>query len=194
MEQYKTVELFNANAEMYWNIDKFIESQGFSNVVEYCAVLLEKLGSVAWCTQIVTDDMYHQSNRDLNWVYEETIQRLEKNYNLCIISCIGLWNGTYKGTLQDITTIDIPWGDVIKLEIKDKALEITTAHHDGRNTYKIYCVDSNSPTVEEFYNEKQNNDYYDYEYDVNLDNEKDIEEYIDIYCLSMYDLFYECKI
>lgn len=149
MEQYRTIELFNANAEMYW---------------------------------------------DLDWVYEETIQRLEKNYNLCIIPCVGRWNGPHNGALQDITTIDIPWCDVIKLEIKDKALEITTAHHDGRNTYKIHCMDSNSPTVEEFYNEKQNNDYYDYKHGATLYNEKDIEEYINLYCLSMYDLFHECKI
>ena len=195
MEQYRIVELFNANSEMYWNVDKFVESQGFSNVVEYCAEILETIGSVEWCAKTAKADMYQQVSRDLDWVYEETIQRLEKNYSLCIISCIGRWNGTYQGKLQDISTLDhIPWCDVIKLEIKDKALEITTAHHDGRNTYRIYCMDSNSPTVKEFYNEKQNNDYYDYEHGATLGNDKDIQEYINIYCLPMYDLFYEGKI
>ena len=54
-------------------------------------------------------------------------------------------------------------------------------------------MDSNSPTVEEFYNEKQENNY-NYEHGATLDNDKDIQEYINTYCLSMYDLFYEGKI
>nr|DAE86434.1 MAG TPA: endoribonuclease [Caudoviricetes sp.] len=187
MEQYRRVELFNANSEIYWNINKFVESQGFSNVVEYCAEILSKMGSVDWCTATVKEDMYNQSNRDLEFIYEDTIERLERNYKLCYIPC--------NGTLQDISTLDhIPWCDVIKLEIKDKTLEITTAYHGGRSTYVVYCMDSNSPMVEEFYNEKQENDYYDYEHGATLDNDKDIQEYINTYCLPMYDLFYEGKI
>lgn len=187
MEQYRRVELFNANSEIYWNINKFVESQGFSNVVEYCAEILSKVGSVDWCTATVKEDMYNQSNRDLEFIYEDTIERLERNYKLCYIPC--------NGTLQDISTLDhIPWCDVIKLEIEDKTLEITTAYHGGRSTYVVYCMDSNSPSIEEFYNEKQENDYYDYEHGATLDNDKDIQEYINLYCLSMYDLFYEGKI
>ena len=71
MEQYRIVELFNANSEIYWNINKFVESQGFSNVVEYCAEILSKVGSVDWCTATVKEDMYNQSNRDLEFIYEE---------------------------------------------------------------------------------------------------------------------------
>nr|DAD73571.1 MAG TPA: hypothetical protein [Myoviridae sp. ctwmI4] len=55
-------------------------------------------------------------------------------------------------------------------------------------------MDSNSPSIEEFYNEKQENNYYDYEHGATLDNDKDIQEYINTYCSPMYDLFYEGKI
>lgn len=195
MEQYRTIKLFNANSDIYWNVNKFVESQGFNNVAEYCAEILGKLGSVEWCTKTATDDMYKQSNIDLEFIYEDTIERLERNYKFCYVPSVGRWNGICKGTLQDISSLEhIPWCDVIKLEIKDKALEITTTHHDGRNTYIVYCIDSNSPTVEEYSSEKQNNDYYDYEHGATLDNKNDIDEYISRYCLPIYDMFYEGKI
>lgn len=35
----KVIELYNANSDMYWNLDEFLKSIGYKNVQEYCAYL-----------------------------------------------------------------------------------------------------------------------------------------------------------
>lgn len=35
--QNKTIELYNRNANYYWNVEKFVTEQGYENVCAYCA-------------------------------------------------------------------------------------------------------------------------------------------------------------
>lgn len=187
----KTVELFNRNNEYYWNVYKFVTEQGFKNPCEYCAEVLSQLGTEQWCIETATADMYEQSNMDLGYLYEDTLQYLDKNYNIVCIPTQGLWNGTYKGGLQDIKTLDICiHDDVQKITIDNKSMIIDVSHHDGNNKYILYFVDTTNPTVEEYYNELENNDYYDYVQGATLENQKDIQEYINKYAIELYDLWY----
>ena len=77
--------------------------------------------------------------------------------------------------------------EVQKVTIKDKALIIDVSHHDGKNQYILYFVESHNPCIEEYYNELQGNDYH--EYGVTLDNQQDAENYIDTYAIGLYDLW-----
>lgn len=53
-----------------------------------------------------------------------------------------LWNGIYKGELQNINSIyDVLNYEIKTITIKDNYLEIVTSHHDGNNTYQLYFAD-----------------------------------------------------
>lgn len=191
----KTVELYNVNSEYYWDVNTFVTEQGYKNVCEYCADVFDKLGSVEWCTEQATEDMYRQQYEDFNFIYDDILCCLNKNYNIVCIPTQGRWNGTYKGNLQDCNNIDMCiHDDVQKITIEGKSLVIDISHHDGNNQYILYFVESHNPTIEEYYNELKNNDYYDYEYGVTLDNQQDVENYINTYAIDLYDLWNKGKL
>lgn len=41
----KTVELYNTDSEMYWNIEEFLKVFGYKNVQEFCAYERDTLGT-----------------------------------------------------------------------------------------------------------------------------------------------------
>nr|DAU72529.1 MAG TPA: hypothetical protein [Caudoviricetes sp.] len=189
----KTIELYNRNNDYYWNVEKFVTEQGYQNVCAYCADVLDRLGSVEWCKEQATQDMYTQQDLDFENIYENTLLPLNEKYYIVCIPTQGRWNGTYKGGLQDCKHIDMCINyEVQKVTIKDKALIIDVSHHDGNNQYVLYFVESNKPTIEEYYNELQDN--YLYEYYSVLRDKKDIENYINTYAIDLYDLWYKGNI
>lgn len=191
----KTVELYNRNSDYYWNVEKFVTEQGYKDVCAYCADVLDKLGTVEWCTEQATKDMYNQQYVDFDFIYDDILYGLNKNYNIVCILTQGRWNGTYKGNLQDCNNIDMRiHDDVQKITIEGKSLVINISHHDGNNQYILYFVESYNPTIEEYYNELQDNDYYDYECSVTLDNKQDAENYINTYAIDLYDLWNKGKL
>lgn len=193
--QNRTVELYNVNIPYYWDVEKFVNDNGYQNVCEYCADVFDRLGSVEWCTSQATEDMYKAQYEDLELLYEDILNSLNEKYNIVCIPTQGRWNGTYKGGLQDCKHIDMCLQyDVQKVTIKDKALIIDVAHHDGNNQYILYFVDTDKPTTEEYYNMVNNNGYSEYVQGVTLNNEKDIKDYIKKYAIDLYDLWYHGKI
>lgn len=59
-EHMKIVELYNANSDIYWNLDKFLEHFGYKNVQEYCAYERDTVGTKEYCNTIVSNAMYQQ--------------------------------------------------------------------------------------------------------------------------------------
>lgn len=51
--QNKTVELYNRNSDYYWNVEKFVTEQGYSNVCEYCYKYYGFMGT--WCIRYIKD-------------------------------------------------------------------------------------------------------------------------------------------
>lgn len=150
----KTVELFNRNEEYYWNVNKFVTEQGFENPCEYCAKVLNQLGTEQWCIDTATSDMYQQSEKDLEWICEETLDYLDKHYYATVKPISERWNGTYKGELQNINSIyDVFTYDVKTITIEGNCLKVVTSHHDGNNTYELYFSDY------KLYENENENDY-----------------------------------
>lgn len=73
-----TVELYNRNSDYYWNVEKFVTEQGYQNVYAYCADVLTKLGTIKWCTEQATQDMYNQQYSDFDYIYENTLLPLNE--------------------------------------------------------------------------------------------------------------------
>lgn len=135
----KTVELYNANSEMYWNLDEFLKATGYKNVQEYCAHQHDTLGTKEYCTQIVRDDMYKQANEDLEIIIEDNLEYLFNNYYVTVKPISKCWNGTYKGELQNVKHIsDVLNYEVVSISIIDNCLRLVVSHHDGRNIYDLY--------------------------------------------------------
>lgn len=176
----KTVELYNRNSNYYWNVNTFVTEQGYKNVCEYCADVLNRLGSIEWCTEQAIQDMYNSQYQDFDFLYEDILSRLNEKYHIWCIPKQGLWNGTRLGGLQDCKHIDMCIEyDVQKVTIKDKALIIDVAHHDGNNQYILY-----------FTEHTEINDISDIPI---LDKHKQ-EQYINTYAIGLYDLWYNGNI
>ena len=140
--QNKTVELYNRNSDFYCNVEKFIMEQGYKNVCEYCADVFDKLGTVEWCTEQAKNSMYEQQEMDLEFIVENTLEYLDKNYFITVRPISERWNGIYKGELQNVNNIyDVLNYEINTITIKDNYLEIVTSHHDGNNTYQLYFAD-----------------------------------------------------
>ena len=140
--QNKTIELYSRNNPFYWDVEKFVTEQGYQNVCDYCANVLNKLGSTKWCKAQATQDMYKQQDRDLNYLCEDTLEYLFNNYYATVKPISKRWNGVYKGELQNVNNIsDVLNYNIQTVTIKDNYLEIVTSHHDGYNTYEIYFSD-----------------------------------------------------
>lgn len=175
-----TVELYNRNSDYYWNVEKFVTEQGYKNACEYCADILSKLGSIEWCTEQAKQDMYNQQYQDFEYLYDDILSRLNEKYHIWCIPTQGTWRGTFKGGLQDYKHIDMCINyEVQKVTIKDKALIIDVAHHDGNNQYILYFTEhteisdiSEIPIM-----------------DINKQN-----KYIENYAIDLYDLWYNGNI
>ena len=163
--QNKTVELYNRNSEYYWNVEKFVTEQSYK---------------VEWCKKQATQDMYNQQYIDFDFIYEDILNRLNEKYNIWCIPTQQTWNGTRLGGLQDCKHIDMCLNyEVQKVTIKDKALIIDVAHHDGNNQYILY-----------FAEHTEINDISDIPI-------MDIDEqnlYIENYAIGLYDLWYNGNI
>lgn len=176
----KKVELYNRNNDFYWNVDKFVTEQGYKNVCEYCANIFDRLGTVEWCKEQVKNAMYEQQELDFEYLYEDILNGLNEKYYIWCIPTQGRWNGTYKGGLQDCKHIDMCLDyEVQKVTIKDKALIINVAHHDGNNQYILYFTEhteisdiSSVPIM-------------------NIDEQN---KYIENYAIDLYDLWYNGNI
>lgn len=172
-----TVELYNRNSDYYWNVEKFVTEQGYQNVYAYCADVLTKLGTIKWCTEQATQDMYNQQYSDFDYIYENTLLPLNEKYYIWCIPTQGTWNGTRLGGLQDCKHIDMCINyEVQKVTIKDKALIIDVAHHDGNNQYILYFTEhteiSDISEIPIMDIDKQN-------------------KYIENYAIGLYDLWYK---
>lgn len=140
--QNKTVELYNRDNNYYWNVQEFIKCCGYKNVQEFCAYERDTVGTKEYCTQIVENAMYEQQEMDLEFIIENTLEYLDKNYFITVRPTSKLWNGIYKGELQNINSIyDVLDYEIKTITIKDNYLEIVTSHHDGNNTYQLYFAD-----------------------------------------------------
>lgn len=140
--QNKTVELYNRDNNYYWNVQEFIKCCGYKNVQEFCAYERDTVGTKEYCTQIVENAMYEQQEMDLEFIIENTLEYLDKNYFITVRLTSELWNGIYKGELQNINSIyDVLNYEIKTITIKDNYLEIVTSHHDGNNTYQLYFAD-----------------------------------------------------
>ena len=140
--QNKTVELYNRDNNYYWNVQEFIKCCGYKNVQEFCAYERDTVGTKEYCTQIVENAMYEQQEMDLEFIIENTLEYLDKNYFITVRPTSELWNGIYKGELQNINSIyDVLNYEIKTITIKDNYLEIVTSHHDGNNTYQLYFAD-----------------------------------------------------
>lgn len=176
----KTVELYNRNSEYYWNVEKFVTEQDYQNVCEYCVSVFDKLGSVEWCKEQAKEDMYTQQNLDFEDIYENTLLPLNEKYYIWCIPTQQTWQGTRKGGLQDCKHIDMCINyEVQKVTIKDKALIIDVAHHDGNNQYVLYFTEhteiidiSEIPIMD---TDEQN-------------------KYINTYAIDLYDMWYNGNI
>lgn len=176
----KIVELYNRNSNYYWNVEKFVTEQGYQNVCAYCADVLDKLGSVEWCTEQATQDMYSQQYIDFDYLYEDILTRLNERYNIWCIPTEQTWNGTRLGGLQDCKHIDMCIHDEVqKVTIKDKALIIDVAHHDGNNQYILY-----------FTEHIEINDIS----SIPITNKKEQNLYIKNYAIGLYELWYKGNI
>lgn len=83
--------------------------------------------------------MYQQSENDLEFISEMTLDYLDKNYYVTVKPILERWNGVYKGELQNISSIyDVFDYDIKSITIKGNYLEVVCSHHDGRNTYNLY--------------------------------------------------------
>lgn len=72
----------------------------------------------------------------------DILTRLNNQYNIWCIPTQQTWNGTRLGGLQDCKHIDMCIHDEVqKITIKDKALIIDVAHHDGNNQYVLYFTE-----------------------------------------------------
>lgn len=175
--QNKTVELYNRNSDYYWDVEKFVNEQYYKNVCEYCADVFNKLGTVEWCKEQATQDMYKQQYIDFEDIYENTLLPLNEKYYIWCIPTQGTWNGTRLGGLQDCKHIDMCINyEVQKVTIKDKALIIDVAHHDGNNQYILYFTEhteiSDISEIPIMDIDKQN-------------------KYIENYAIGLYDLWYK---
>lgn len=178
--QNKTIELYNRNSEYYWNVEKFVTEQGYKNVCEYCADVLNRLGSVEWCTEQAKEDMYKQQYQDFDFLYEDILSRLNNQYNIWCIPTQQTWNGTRIGGLQDCKHIDMCIHDEVqKVTIKDKSLIIDVAHHDGNNQYILYFTEHTEISDIS---------------DTPITNKKDIKKYIKNYAIGLYNLWYKGNI
>lgn len=175
-----TVELYNRNSDFYLNVEKFVTEQGYQNVCEYCADVLDKLGSIEWCKEQAKEDMYTQQNLDFEDIYENVLLSLNEKYNIWVVPTQQTWNGTRLGGLQDCKHIDMCIQyEVQKVTIKNKALIIDVAHHDGNNQYILY-----------FTEHTEINDISDIPI-MDIDKQN---KYINTYAIGLYDLWYKGNI
>lgn len=153
----KTVELYNASSDIYWNVDEFLKGYGYKNVQEFCAYEKDTLGTKDYCENIVQTTMYKQSERDLEFISEMTLDYLDEHYYATVKPISERWNGTYKGELQNINSIyDVFTYDVESITIEGNCLKVVTRHHDGNNTYELYFSDY------KLYENESENDYMEY--------------------------------
>ena len=172
-----TVELYNRNSDYYWNVEKFVTEQGYKNACEYCADILSKLGSIEWCKEQATQDMYKQQYSDFEYLYDNILSRLNEKYYIWCIPKQQTWNGTRVGGLQDCKHIDMCIKyEVQKVTINDKALIIDVAHHDGNNQYILY-----------FTEHTEINDISEIPI-MDIDKQN---KYIENYAIGLYDLWYK---
>lgn len=132
------------------------------------------------CKEQATQDMYREQEINLEDIYENVLLHLNKKYYIWCIPTQGRWNGTYKGGLQDCKHIDMCIHyEVQKITIKDKALIIDAAHHDGSNQYVLYFTEHTEIN------------------DISEIPIMDIDEqnkYINTYAIDLYDLWYSGNI
>ena len=134
-----SVELYNRDNEMYWNVEEFLKVFGYKNVQEFCAYERDTVGTKDYCMNIVQDAMYQQIEDDLEFISEMTLEYLNNNYYTTVRPILERWNGTYKGELQNLQSLYEVFGyDVKSITIDGNCLEIITSHHDGNNTYELY--------------------------------------------------------
>lgn len=135
----QVVELYNANSEIYWNLDEFLKFMNYKNVQEYCAYERDTVGTKEYCNTIVANAMYQQLEDDLEFISEMTLNYLDKHYYVTVRPTSERWNGVYKGELQNINSIyDVFDYDVKSITIEGNCLKVVTSHHDGNNTYELY--------------------------------------------------------
>ena len=156
-----SVELYNRDDEMYWNLEEFLKVFGYKNVQEYCAYERDTVGTKDYCMNIVQDAMYQQAEDDLEFISEMTLEYLDKHYYATVRPTSERWNGTYKGELQNLESLyEVFNYDVKSIAIKWNYLEIITSHHDGNNTYELYF------SQYKLYENESESDYM--EYAINL--------------------------
>ncbi len=176
----KTIELYNRNSEYYWDVEKFVTDQCYENVCEYCAYVLNKLGSIKWCTEQATQDMYNSQYQDFEFIYEDILTRLNNQYYIWCIPTQQTWSGTRLGGLQDCKHIDMCIHDEVqKITINGKSLIIDVSHHDGNNQYILYFTEHTEIN------------------DISEIPIMDIDEqnnYINTYAIDLYDMWYKGSI